>query len=227
MCGRFNIVQTPGLAALLEQLGVALDAPQPRYNVAPTETVPLLRAGALEPARWWLTPSWSDGPSQRYAMFNARSETLSRSRAFRVPFARQRGVVPMSAFIEWRREGSTRQPWRISNAPQALAIAALWDCWRDPSGEVLLSCTLVTTAAPESFRPWHDRVPVMLTLAEARRWLDNDYRIAPEDPLFAPVIKFPLRLAPVSRAVGNARNKRAEDQALTGEGVELSPQPPS
>jgi len=223
MCGRFNITLTPGLAELLASLSVTLPAGDARHNIAPTEDIPLVRQpGELAMARWWLTPSWSAGPSQKYAMFNARCETLASSRAFRGPFARQRGVVPMSSFLEWRKEGNTRQPWRISNAQQALLVAALWDRWIDPSGEPLLSCTLVTTAAAAEFTPWHSRMPVLLTTDEATRWLDNRVPLTRDDPLFAPQLKFPLILEPVDRRVGNARNKAAQDQAIVGEAQKIS-----
>ncbi|MEQ8517065.1 MAG: SOS response-associated peptidase [Chromatocurvus sp.] len=221
MCGRFNVSSTPGLGELLRILGVSIE-PATALNVAPTESVPLVRAfGDWQLARWWLTPHWSDGPSQKYAMFNARCETLARSRAYREPFARQRGVVPMSSFIEWRQEGDHKQPWRISNANDALAVAALWDIWIPMQGEPLLSCTLVTTEAAPAFRPWHARMPVLLTAQEALRWLDNQHPLAPDDPLFRPALKFDWRLEPVDRRASNARNKRPEDQALIGEMVAL------
>jgi putative SOS response-associated peptidase YedK len=206
MCGRFNIVQTPGLDALLNSLGIAVKLPPARCNIAPTESVPLLRREGGGEARWWLTPSWAPALDQRYAMFNARCETLASSRAFRGPFRRQRGIVPMSSFLEWRKEEGARVPWLITNAEDALAVAALWDVWE--RGEApLLSCTLVTTAAAPAFREWHQRMPVLLTAEEALRWLDNGRAIPSDDPLFAPVLKFPLRLAPVARAVGNASRK--------------------
>ena len=223
MCGRFNVINTPGLIDLMAQLGVVLDLPAPIYNVAPTESIPLLIDKTFSAARWWLTPAWSDGPSQKYAMFNARSESLSRSRAFRAPFMRQRGVVPMSSFIEWRAEGGVKQPWRISSESEALAVAALWDRWRAPEGDTLLSCALVTTAAAPQFEPWHKRMPVLLTAEEARRWLDNSAPIDAQDPLFAPALKCTLQLEPVERRVSNARNKGPEDQALCGSVVVLRP----
>jgi putative SOS response-associated peptidase YedK len=223
MCGRFNITATPGLVDLLASLGVELHLAEPRFNVAPTETVLLLRDGELQPARWWLTPSWSDGPSQKYAMFNARCEGLPRSRAFRLPFQRQRGLLPMSSFIEWRTQDGARQPWRISNPEAALAVAALWDLWRDGSGETLLSCTLVTTQAAPAFQPWHARMPVLLSGDEITRWLDNTQTVDARDPLFDATLKFPLLLEPIDRRVGNARNKAGEDQAIVGEVITLAP----
>ncbi|EAQ99240.1 SOS response-associated peptidase [Congregibacter litoralis] len=207
MCGRFNVSSTPGLQALLDSLGVNLVLPPPTFNVAPTESISLLKhdedgAVVLTSARWWLTPSWSKEVSQKYAMFNARSEGLSKSPAFKKPFASQRGIVPMSAFIEWRGSKGDKQPWLISNQEESLAIAALWDLWFGsvtPGTEEgpLLSCTLVTTAASEQFKPWHSRMPLMLADGDRERWLDNKAAIAADDPVFQPRLREPLHLVPI------------------------------
>lgn len=216
MCGRFNITKTPGLDALMASLGCPLALPE-LINAAPTETIPLVgRYGdgqvSVRDARWWLTPHWSQGPSQKYAMFNARSEGLTRSPAFRGPFATQRGIVPMSSFIEWRGGRGQRRPWLVTTRDEALAVAALWDVWQGADDDrPLLSCTLVTTEAAELFKPWHSRMPVLLAAAERERWLDNGQRIESDDGLFAPVLKEPLRLKALDLSVGNSRNK---DSAL-------------
>jgi putative SOS response-associated peptidase YedK len=209
MCGRFNVIDNPGLQQLLRDLGIDLKLPT-GVNLAPTESVQLVRELAAErvaaPARWWLTPSWAREVDQKYAMFNARSETLASSRAFRHPFRSRRGIIPMSSFIEWRQEGAVRQPWLITNESKALAVAALWDVWEGGSSP-LLSCTLVTTAAAPEFEPWHRRMPVLLTADESNRWLDCSAEIDPKDPVFRSELKQPLRLQALPRAVGNARNK--------------------
>ena len=209
MCGRFNVIDSPGLQQLLQDLGIDLQLPS-RANIAPTEAVGLVRAGAdgnqLDAARWWLTPSWASAIDQKYSMFNARSETLATSRAFRTPFKRHRGIVPMSSFIEWRAENGIKQPWMISNAQQALMVAALWDVW-DGDGSGLLSCTLVTTAAAPEFEPWHKRMPVVLDGDEAERWLDNSQTIAANDVLFRSQLKSNWQLQPLPRTISNARNK--------------------
>jgi putative SOS response-associated peptidase YedK len=85
----------------------------------------------------------------------------------------------------------------------------------------LLSCTLVTTDAAPAFRGWHRRMPVLLSRAEALRWLDNASPIPADDELFAPVLKFPLRLAPLNRAVGNASRKDPELMAPAGDWITL------
>lgn len=89
---------------------------------------------------------------------------------------------------------------------QALAVAALWDVWL--GGDVqLLSCNVVTTEAAQAFKPWHSRMPVMLSDEEVTRWLDNGLVIKPTDSLFRAELNFSLHLTPIDRAAGNARNK--------------------
>jgi len=224
MCGRFNVIDSPGLQQLLRDLGIDLKLPG-GVNIAPTDMVSLLRrqedGPRMDNARWWLTPSWAPAVEQKYAMFNARSETLSSSRAYRQPFRRQRGLVPMSSFIEWRQEQGVRQPWLISNEQGALAVAALWDVWEGQQ-PALLSCTIVTTAAAEALLPWHKRMPVVLAADEWDRWLDNEQAVAADDPLFRSELKMPLQLRPLSRAVSNSRNKQPENLQGTGESIHLA-----
>lgn len=226
MCGRFNVGNTPGLQALMASLGSDVTLPPARYNLAPTENVSLLRVDPasrdleITEARWWLTPRWAKAVNQKYSMFNARSEGLAKSRAFRQPFASQRGVVAMSSFIEWRGETGKKQPWLITNASQSLAVAALWELWGGGE-EPLLSCTLVTTAAAHSFCAWHSRMPVMLMPDECEAWLDNTRLIATDDALFRPELKEPLQLMPLDSAVGNARNKAPDAMLAIGATVDL------
>jgi putative SOS response-associated peptidase YedK len=100
MCGRFNVIDNPGLQQLLRDLGIDLKLPG-GVNIAPTEDIPLLRrddsGASVALAHWWLVPSWAKEINQKYSMFNARSETLGKSPAFRHPFKSQRGLVPMSS----------------------------------------------------------------------------------------------------------------------------------
>ena len=224
MCGRFNVIDSPGLQALLQDLGIDLSLP-PRANVAPTEQVSLVRmspaGNELSAARWWLTPAWAPAVDQKYAMFNARSETLAKSRAFSQPFKRQRGIVPMSSFIEWRNEDGAKQPYLISNEDRALAVAALWDVWSG-GDKPLLTCTLVTTAAAPGFEPWHRRMPVMLAPDECARWLDNERPVDADDPLFSSRLKYDLVISPLSRAISNARNKEPAAMRPVGEAVTVA-----
>ncbi|MEH6588853.1 MAG: SOS response-associated peptidase [Halioglobus sp.] len=209
MCGRFNVIDNPGMRELLSDLGIDLQLPS-AINLAPTEQVSLVRRNSSEvellSARWWLTPSWAKQVDQKYAMFNARSESLAQRAAFKKPFRSQRGIVPISSFIEWRTEQGVKQPYKVSNDDGAIAVAALWDVW-EGGDTPLVSCTLVTTAAAPAFAPWHSRMPVMLAADEIDCWLDNDSTVASDAAIFRSELKYDLVLAPLAKAVGNSRDK--------------------
>ena len=224
MCGRFNVIDNPEMRDLLQTLGVDVSV-SPGINLAPTEQVQLVRhvegRRGIAPAQWWLVPAWAQEATRKYAMFNARSETLTQRRAFATPYKRQRGLVPMTHFIEWRTEQGVKQPWLVGNPEGALAVAALWDIWHG-GGSSLLSCTLVTTSAAPSFAPWHKRMPVVLAPDERELWLDNERAIAHDSNIFRPELKTPLRLVPLSRTASNARNKDASLLQPAGDVVELA-----
>ena len=224
MCGRFNVIDNPELQSLLRELGIDLRLPT-RTNIAPTEMIAMLRetpqGRELAQVRWWLTPSWSKQVDQKYAMFNARSETLADSRAYGEPFRRRRGIVPMSSFIEWRAEEGGRQPYLVAAERGALAVAAVWEHWQR-GDEVVESCSVVTTAAAEAFQQFHKRMPVILDSQEANRWLDCQRELPADDPLFEPRLKQGLRVVAISRGVNNARNKEVELLQPQGEALRLA-----
>jgi putative SOS response-associated peptidase YedK len=218
MCGRFNVDADPLSRLLLELVKLRHPGPD-NHNAAPTETIVVLRldeAGApeLTPMRWWLTPHWAKDAGTRYAMFNARSETVERSRAFREPFRRRRCVVPVSGFYEWARQSDgdgrgRKLPYYIRphDAPGML-LAGIWDRWRDPeSGETLESFAILTTDAAEGLAFVHDRQPAMLGFADARRWLDPEASTEELKALLSSRLPVDLDAVPVSTYVNNARHK--------------------
>ncbi len=206
MCGRFNINQTPGLQSLLEALGTQVTLAN-QYNIAPTESVPVIYEAegrrSCHPARWWLTPAWSSGPDTRFSMFNARAETLEKSRAFKGPFRHRRCVIPCTSFVEWKTEGGHKQPWEIFRPDGAIAFAGLWDLW----GDELLSCCIVTTAASEALSAIHNRMPVMLDRAGCDLWLDTAQPTDQLAPLMQADTPHPLSYRPVHTSINNARHK--------------------
>lgn len=211
MCGRFNVTSDP-LNQLIVEItgrGFVVDT---RYNIAPTEQVPVLlkdREGEwdLRDMRWWLVPYWADEPGNKYSMFNAKSETLSKSRAFREPYRKRRCIVPATGYYEWVKEGKAKIPYYITpESGGGFAFAGLWDRWQGED-RVIESCTIVTAASPGSMMPIHDRFPVHLTSEEARTWVDADTDDATRRELLAPTFRMPLAVTPVSTYVNNARNK--------------------
>jgi len=212
MCGRFNVISAPLTQFIMDMIGD--DSPsvavQSHYNLAPTEQVGVLRHDghwSLSPMRWWLVPHWAPEPSTRYSMFNAKSETLLSSRAYRDCFKSQRCIVPISGYYEWRTIDGVNTPLYIeADADQGLALAGLWDRWQK-GDQVIESCTVVTAAAPPEMLAIHSRIPVHLAADEVESWLAPTATAQSLLPLLAPTLRVPLRVTPVSSYVNNARHK--------------------
>ena len=226
MCGRFNMTADP-LARLFMALAGEAFPGGDRLNVAPTETVPLIAAedgGArVAEMRWWLVPHWSKAADVKYATFNARSEKMATSNAFRSPFLRRRCVVPVSGFYEWVKDVDGRKLPRYvvpDDAEAGLLLAGLWDRWQG-EGRTLESFAVVTTAAHPSLQWLHSRQPVMLSEAEASHWLNSDAEQADLLALCRSRIVQPLAVVPVSSRVNNARYKGASCLEAVGEAKHL------
>ncbi|MCC6971540.1 MAG: SOS response-associated peptidase [Phycisphaerales bacterium] len=181
MCGRFTYRYTwqrlSGLMGLVRWPSVEIT---PRYNVAPSQTAPVVRLSADgtregDLLRWGLVPSWSDAPSIGHRYINARAETVGVKSAFRIAFSRQRCLVPVSGFYEWRvlRDGTTKQPYLISRTDgEPFALAGLWDrCVMD--GAAIESFTIITTSPNELMSRLHDRMPVVIDESDFDRWLED------------------------------------------------------
>lgn len=180
MCGRYALAADPDelLAAYGVEPDPASPPPVPRYNIAPTQEVPIIVAdgGArrLRLVRWGLVPAAWSAPDQRRApLINARAESVAARPVFRRPFARSRCLVPASGFFEWQREGSLRQPCYFTlDADGPLAFAGLHDRWQRNAHPPIPSCTIITVPARGPVAELHDRMPALLSAAEWEPWLD-------------------------------------------------------
>jgi putative SOS response-associated peptidase YedK len=187
MCGRFQITvpwsALVGMYGLADAGGPQTDLPftLPRPNVAPTDFIPLVRRDGgpvgVEVARWGFPATWmarqGKDPFSR-PLVNAKSEEAAGKPTWRRSLRERRGLVPMSAFIEWKREGRKRWPLRFHREDGApLAVAALWGDFT--RGEDRVRCvSLLTTAASAPVSRIHDRMPVILPEAAHAAWLDPE-----------------------------------------------------
>lgn len=187
---------------------------QPRYNIAPTQTVNTVRttqAGgrALVRVRWGLIPPWAKDESIAAKMINARGETVAEKPSFRNAFRERRCLIPTDGFYEWRTEGGHKQPYRITlKDGGGFAFAGLWERWdRAADGVPVETCTIVTTGANDDLAPIHHRMPVILDPADHEAWLDVG-GVTGEDAqrLVRPFPDGALHTVRVSRHVNNARN---------------------
>ena len=211
MCGRFNVISDPLTQLLVEITGQKFNV-DTQLNTAPTEQTPvLLKTGEgqwdLRSMRWWLVPYWAKEPTTKYAMFNAKSETLSSSRAFKEPFERRRCVLPVSGYYEWKRESGVKVPYYIEpKNDSGFALAALWDRWQG-TYQVIESCTIVTAAAPPTMHGIHHRIPVHLAMHQVEEWVGADTTPDTLQSLLQPEVRVPLQVSAMSTYVNNARNK--------------------
>ncbi len=180
MCGRYTLASTtPAQLRARFPLGESVEIAH-RFNVAPGDEVlsVVMREGAPTGAllRWGLVPPWAESPSVGFRMINARAETVADKPAYRGPFLRGRCLIVADGFYEWQRDGGARQPFHITRGGgEPFAFAGLRTAWRDPrdpDGELLRSCTIVTTAANPVVAHIHPRMPVILDPADEEEWLD-------------------------------------------------------
>ena len=181
MCGRFRLGK--GKEALKKYFGpdVDLEFP-PRYNIAPTQRVVTIRQNAEAPVReaslmrWGLVPFWAKDPSIGYKMINARSETVAAKPAYRECLKRRRCLIPADGFYEWKKLDKGKQPFCfVMNDDSVFALAGLWDRWKTPEGDVLETCTILTTTPNELLADVHDRMPVILGPDHYDLWLDPGF----------------------------------------------------
>jgi putative SOS response-associated peptidase YedK len=217
MCGRYAFFSPA--EAVRRVFGVdAVPVLEPRYNVAPTQPVPVVRE--REPGRrevallhWGLVPSWAKERSIGQRMINARAETLAEKPAYRRAFRDRRCLVLADGWYEWQAAGPGKQPWFICGRDrQPLGLAGLWEAWRDPgTGEVLESCTIVTRDAPGQLGRIHHRMPAVIPPGGFGDWLDPGQREAGALSRWLGVAaEADFEAWPVSRAVNDPRHEGAE-----------------
>lgn len=150
----------------------------PRYNIAPTQSVPIIRRAPrsadreLSLVRWGLVPSWTKDASQAASMINARSETAASKPAFVDALKLRRCLIPADGFYEWQKLGKGKQPYCFEvNRGELFSFAGLWETWNN-DGRVLETCTILTTTANALTAPVHDRMPVILDPQCYDLWLD-------------------------------------------------------
>jgi len=215
MCGRFTYRFTwKQLHRLLQLVDWPNEELRPRYNVAPTQTAPIVRAseagrvGAM--LRWGLVPFWAEDPNIGQKMINARAESVATKPAFRSAFARRRCLVPVSGFYEWQKVGGGKQPFVIErDDSQPFMLAGLWERWAK-SDEPMETFTIITTEPNELIRPVHNRMPVILHERDFEAWLDPQASdVESLQSLLRPAEMTGFRVRPVSRRVNSPANDDA------------------
>jgi putative SOS response-associated peptidase YedK len=233
MCGRYAITLPPEAVRAFFRY-VELPNFPPRYNVAPTQPVPIIRlerdargvrSRHFVLVRWGFLPGFVKDPKDFPLVINARAETVAEKPSFRNALKRRRCIFIADAFYEWRRPaggkkkgGPPSQPFLIRRADGApMALAGLWEAWTGPNGEEMDTACIVTTDANGPMAAIHDRMPVILEPEDFDRWLDceaDDARDAAG--LMRPTGDNILEFIPIGTGVNKVANDGPEVQAPVG-----------
>jgi len=216
MCGRFTLTLDPGELQELLDLGPFVHIVQPRYNIAPSQPIPIVKhpeKREVELYKWGLVPSWADDPKIGYRMINARSETAHEKPSFRAAFSRRRCLILADGFFEWHadQKGAPKTPYlfKLKN-DRPFTFAGLYEHWQAPQGGELHTCTILTCPPNELVKDYHNRMPVVLGEDTRWTWLEESEE---KDALMDLLIPYPaeeMKCYPVSRAVNSPDNDRPE-----------------
>lgn len=177
MCSRYSLTSPP--EAVRAYFGYR-DTPNfpARYNVAPTQPIPVVcidKEGArrFRLMRWGLLPSFVKDPKQFPTLINARSEEALTKPSFRNAMRWRRCLIPADGFYEWTGPKSARRPFLLRpREPRLIAFAGLYERWRDAEGGEVDTVAILTCPANRTVTPLHDRMPVVLSPEHFAAWLD-------------------------------------------------------
>jgi putative SOS response-associated peptidase YedK len=210
MCGRYTLTKLADLLKLIPwlQMPAEILEREARYNVAPSQFMPIATASGFQLAQWGFVPAWARG-TPKARPINARAETVATSGLFRGAFHRRRCIVPAHGFYEWRKlDAQNKQPMLIRYPDgRPLGFAGLCERWKpSDDADAVDTYTILTTTPNELMASIHDRMPVILSPDDFRSWLDpaTDPRHAAK--LMRPCPDGELEAVPVGRLVNNPRN---------------------
>ena len=218
MCGRYRLSRRKEILDQYFETQSGDEQWQPRYNIAPTQLVPIVRQNERNSPRqlcvvtWGLVPSWATDPSVGPSMINARSETAATKPAFRDALRLRRCLISADGSYEWKRSGKVKQPYCFEvNGGELFAFAGIWDCWRDRNGTAMETCSILTTTANSVTRIVHDRMPVILNPDSYDLWLDPGMKdVSAVSELLRPYDARLMRCYPVSSRINSAVNDDEE-----------------
>jgi putative SOS response-associated peptidase YedK len=177
MCGRFTLhTPEPLIKKIFGIKNPASPGLKPRYNIAPSQQVPIIRDSAtgreMVMARWGLIPHWSKEARTTYSTINARVETVAEKPAYRTPFRHRRCLIPADGFYEWKVVDGRKIPHYIRMQDGGVfALAGLWDHW-EGDGKSLESCSIIVMPANKIMNSLHERMPAIIATAHYDLWLD-------------------------------------------------------
>jgi putative SOS response-associated peptidase YedK len=218
MCGRYRLSHRK---QIIEEYFDASDWQEdwsPRFNIAPMQPVPVIRQHPKESVRqistmrWGFIPNWTRDASIASGTINARSETVANKPAFRDPLRLRRCLIPADGFYEWKRTARSKQPFCFEmNHGELFAFAGISDDWKNPDGQWIKTCSILTTSPNAVAAAVHDRMPVILDPSSYDLWLDPGMQnVVAISELLKPHDARLMRCYPVSSRLNHVTNDEAD-----------------
>jgi putative SOS response-associated peptidase YedK len=211
MCGRYCMTSAPEAIRALFRYRERPNFPA-RYNIAPTQPVPIVRMADGERqfalVRWGPIPAWVKDPKDFALLINARGESVNDKPAFKYAMKRRRCLFPADGFYEWKPIGNAKRAYLARpTAGGPIAFAGLWEAWMGPNGEEMETAAIVTTEANAEMATVHHRAPVIIPPEQFDFWLDCrnvDENMA--TTLIAPAPAGSMQVYEISPAVNHVAN---------------------
>ena len=207
MCGRYTLYTTDELEDRY-RLEVS-EAIHPNYNVAPSQTMPVITSEGLQMMRWGLIPPWAKDERIGYKLINARSETVFDKPMWKKPVMQRRCLVPANGFYEWKKTEAGKIPHYIYlTEDRIFSFAGIWETWKH-EGNDWHTFSIMTTTPNEEMKPIHNRMPVIIDREDDDMWLKADTEEEIK-ALLQPLPDNSLKMHVVSQNVNIVKNNSQE-----------------
>jgi putative SOS response-associated peptidase YedK len=176
MCGRYSLNKSKIQLEERFQAEILVDF-NPRYNIAPTQLIPVLTTDSPKGFSffyWGITPDFAKNKPVSQKFINAKAETVNEKISFKSSFQKRRCLIPADGFYEWKKLGKkTKVPYRFTLPDESLfAFAGIWEEYENQEGNIDHTCLILTTAPNPLVSEVHDRMPVILQQSDEKKWLD-------------------------------------------------------
>lgn len=188
---------------------------KPNYNLSPTQKSPIVlfrdHEVTIEHFRWGLVPFWAKdiASASKYSLINAKGEEITEKRSYKSAFEKRRCIVPLSGFVEWKREEKSKRPFAIHlKGESIMSVAGVWEHWESKeTGEKVNSFSIITTSANDFMEKIHDRMPVILSKKDEEAWLDPENNdVAKLKKLLKPCASSLLDAYEISTLINSPKN---------------------
>jgi putative SOS response-associated peptidase YedK len=183
MCGRYAVekLDREYIQFMRDAMKAAPKVPKSRYNVAPTQSAPILRIWDGKPkfddVRWQLYEAWWKDIS-RGPQINARADKVFTNSMYKHSMAKRRCLVLATGWYEWPKKPKSGLPHFIHKKDSApVMFAGIWSTYHSDEKKIHQdNFAIITTEAHKIIEPFHDRMPVIINPKDYDTWLDPECR---------------------------------------------------